>query len=71
MKADQTAKLSQNKDNKQTTPVGLQVTRKPLKEWCCRFAERCYDSLIKIGEGTFRYFIKLIYKQCIQSKEQR
>jgi len=57
MEADH--KATQFEDDKESTyfnkePIGLQVTRKPIKDWSWKSLEETYELITQVGEGTFR-----------------
>lgn len=58
MKADQQAKLFE--DEKEGSgcfkeePIGLPVSRKPVKDWSWKPLEDKYNIVTQVGEGTFR-----------------
>ena len=62
MLADQTAKKREHTDGTANgksgaEPMGLRVSRKPIKQWACRPVEGTYEIVSQVGEGTFRYFL--------------
>ena len=60
MEADQTAKADPLKSSKKPQEFDLNVSRKSLKDWSCRFADHSYEILSQVGEGTFRYLFIIV-----------